>query len=244
MKNRIMAHMVAFYPSREKSLETARALIDGGCTYLEVQFPFSDPTADGPYIQEACKQALEKGFKISGGFELIGDIRTFSNIPIFIMCYANTIFYYGIEQFLECCVSGQVQGLIVPDLPVDYDEGLFEKSECRGLEPVPVIAQSTKPDRLDMILKGRSEFVYAAIRKGITGSFTDIGEENIQFLTKVDSFGKKILAGFGISEKHQIEAISSWIHAAVVGTAFIKEIIHSGKASIYNVIKKKIQSLI
>lgn len=244
MPNRIMAHMVAFYPNREESLEIAKALIDGGCTYLEIQFPFSDPTADGPYIQEACEQALEKGFKVLGGFELISDIRGFSTIPIFIMSYANTVFYQGIEKFLKCCVSVNVQGLIVPDLPIDYDEGLFSKSERMGIEPVPVIALSTKQERLNRILKGRSDLVYAAIRKGITGSFTDIGEDNILFLTKVSSFGKKILAGFGISERYQIETISSWIHAAVVGTAFIKEIMNNRKASTYSVIKKKIQSLI
>jgi tryptophan synthase alpha chain len=243
MRNRVMAHMVAFFPGREESLETAKALIDGGCAYLEIQFPFSDPTADGPYIQDACKQALQKGFKIQGGFELINEIRTFSAIPVFVMCYANTIFFHGIDRFLDSCLSAGVQGLIVPDLPVDYDEGLFSKSERVGIESVPVIAQSTGPDRLNRILKAKSEHVYAAIRKGITGSFTDIGEENILFLTKVSSYGKKILAGFGISERHQIEAISKWIHAAVVGTAFIKEIMNGGKEGIYGIVKKKIQSL-
>jgi tryptophan synthase alpha chain len=244
MRNRIMAHMVAFYPGREESLETAKALIDGGCTYLEVQFPFSDSTADGPFIQEACKKALQGGFKVSGGFELIGDIRAFSTIPIFIMCYANTIFFHGIERFLELCVSVRAQGLIVPDLPIDYDEGLFSKSESMGIEAVPVIAQSTRPERLGRVLGGSSGHVYAAIRKGITGSFTDIREENILFLTKVNAFGKKILAGFGISERHQIEAISSWIYAAVVGTAFIREIMNCKNESIYTAVKKKIQSLI
>ena len=73
---------------------------------------------------------------------------------------------------------------------------------------------------------------------------SDIGKENVLFLTKISSFGKKILAGFGISEKYQIEAISEWIHAAIVGTAFIKEIMNSSKDSTYNVIKKKIQSLV
>ena len=94
-------------------------LIDGGSTYLEVQFPFSDPTADGTVIQTACSRALEQGFKTEGGFELIARIREHSDTPVFLMCYANTIFFHGMEAFLDRCHSCDVRGIIVPDLPLD-----------------------------------------------------------------------------------------------------------------------------
>ncbi len=243
MSNKIMAHMVAFYPNREASLEIARALIDGGCVYLEIQFPFSDPTADGFYIQRACAKALEEGFKVPLGFEVIAKIREFSDIPIFIMGYANTLFFHGVEKFLDQCKLTGVQGVIVPDLPLDYDEGLFCLGDKTGMKVIPVIAPSTEENRLKLILSGQSEFVYTALRKGFTGSFTEIGAENIMFLKNVGTFGKKILAGFGISERHQIEAISRYVHACVVGSAFIKEIMNNRKENLYDVILRKMKAL-
>ena len=82
----MMTHMVAYYPDRDGSQEVAAALIDGGSAYLEIQFPFSDPTADGPVIQTACTWALEQGFSVENGFKLISRIRERSDIPIFLMC--------------------------------------------------------------------------------------------------------------------------------------------------------------
>jgi tryptophan synthase alpha chain len=224
MPHRIMAHMVAFFPDREGSLETARALVDGGASCLEVQFPFSDPTADGPLIQEACRRALEQGFKVKLGFELIGAVREVSDIPIYIMGYANTVFFYGVESFLATAARSGAQGVIIPDLPTDYDEGLFEFSKRAGIRAVPVIAPSTSARRLKAILSHGAGFVYAALRTGITGAYTEIGDQNTAFLERVGKHGTKILAGFGISERGQVEALSPYVHACVVGSAFIKVI--------------------
>lgn len=244
MPDRIMAHMVAFYPDRENSIEVARALIDGGCNYLEVQFPFSDPTADGVYIQKACMRALEKGFKVYLGFSLISSIRKCSSIPIFIMGYANTVFFHGVEKFLKKCVFSGVQGLIIPDLPPGYDEDIFALGKKAGLKIIPVIAPSIKDDRLDEVMSRDPEYVYAVLRKGITGAYTKIGEDNISFLKKVGVYGIKILAGFGITEKKQVRSLSPHVHASVVGTAFIKEIMNNYRSNPYKVITGKMRGLL
>jgi tryptophan synthase alpha chain len=224
MRHLIMAHMVAFYPDRVASLETARALSDGGARYLEVQFPFSDPTADGPLIQEACGRALEQGFKVKLGFELIRAIGEVCDIPIFIMGYANTVFFHGVESFLATAARSGARGVIIPDLPPDYDEGLFEASERAGIQAVPVIAPSISAQRLKAVLSRGAGFVYAALRTGITGAYTEIGDRNTAFLERVGEHGRKILAGFGISERRQVEALAPCVHACVVGSAFIKVI--------------------
>lgn len=239
-----MAHMVAFYPDRESSVEVARALFEVGCSYLEVQFPFSDPTADGAYIQKACTMALEKGFKVHLGFSLISRIRKFSDTPIFIMGYANTVFFHGVEKFLKKCISSGVQGLIIPDLPPGYDEGIFTLGEKAGLKIIPVIAPSIKSERLDEVMSRGPEYVYAVLRKGITGAYTEIGESNISFLKKVGAYGVKILAGFGISDKKQIRSLSSYVHASVVGTAFIKEIMLHNPGDSYKVTAGKMRDLL
>ena len=101
MAERIMAHLVAGFPDREGSLAIARTLIDGGCDYLEVQFPFSDPTADGPWIQRACDLALRAGFRLEEGFRLAGEIARLSPVPVFLMSYANPLVVRGVEAFVD-----------------------------------------------------------------------------------------------------------------------------------------------
>ncbi len=244
MKAKIMSHMVSFYPDRELSIDVARALIDGGSSYLEIQFPFSDPAADGKYIQEACSTALRKGFKVRFGFELVRKLKPLTDIPVFIMGYANTGLFHGVKKFLEECVKAGVHGLIIPDLPPGYDENLFTLGNDAGIHIVPVIAPWVADSRLDMILSVRPEYVYAVLRKGITGDYTVIGEDNLGFLKKIGQYNVKILAGFGISTKYQVAALSPYVHASIVGTAFIREIKENSSKSPYDAVAKKIKDLL
>ncbi len=244
MKAKIMSHMVSFYPDRELSIDVARALIDGGSSYLEIQFPFSDPAADGKYIQEACSTALRKGFKVRFGFELVRKLKSLTDIPVFIMGYANTVLFHGVKKFLEECVKAGVHGLIIPDLPPGYDENLFTLGNEAGIHIVPVIAPWVADSRLDMILSVRPEYVYAVLRKGITGDYTVIGEDNLGFLKKIGQYNVKILAGFGISTKYQVAALSPYVHASIVGTAFIREIKENSSKSPYDAVAKKIKDLL
>ena len=243
MPHRIMAHMVAFFPDREGSLETARALVDGGASCLEVQFPFSDPTADGPAIQEACRTALASGFKSRSGFSLVGEIRRMTAVPVFVMGYANTVFFHGVGRFVGALKESGADGIIVPDLPPDYDEGLFDAGSEAGIEVVPVIAPAIGEERLEMILSGVSKYLYAALRRGITGAYTEIGDGNIAFLQRAGRTGKLLLGGFGISERRQVEALAPHVHAAVVGSAFIRAVLERGRSSVYEAVAAKMRSL-
>jgi tryptophan synthase alpha chain len=254
MPNAVMAHMVAFYPDADGSFAAARALSDGGARYIEVQFPFSDPTADGPLIQEACRRALERGFKVWGGFELVSRIAKTCGAPLFVMAYANTVFFHGVERFVEAAARCGARGLIVPDLPHDYDEGLYEAAARGGIEAIPVVAPSTSDERLEAVLSCRSSFVYAALRTGITGAYTEIWSRNTAFLERVARHGKKILAGFGVSERRQVEALAPRVHACVVGSAFVKAIAQAAAQSaddrgdekelIYRAVRGKMESLV
>jgi tryptophan synthase alpha chain len=239
--------MVAYYPDRDGSLEVAAALIDGGSAYLEIQFPFSDPTADGPVIQTACTRALEQGFTVESGFELVSSIRKRSDIPIFLMCYANTVFFHNVESFLDRCARSGAQGIIVPDLPHDYDENLYSLAGQRELWAVPVVAPSAKDERLRSILHLKPFYLYAALRTGITGQETEIGEDNISFLRKIlESSGDeniRILAGFGVSKSEQIASLAPHVHATIVGSALIRTIMEDKEKAIYKTIKKKIDEL-
>ena len=135
----LMTHMIAGYPDGNADIDVARGLIDGGSSYLEVQFPFSDPSADGIPIQTACMKALDAGFRVETGFELIRRIKAMSTIPVFIMSYGGVVFARGVEKFVDDTAACGADGLIIPDLMPGYDEGLYDVGRKRGIDIVPVI---------------------------------------------------------------------------------------------------------
>ncbi|HDL08345.1 MAG TPA: tryptophan synthase subunit alpha [Desulfobacteraceae bacterium] len=222
---RIMTHMVAYYPDREESKKIAESLLENGAHILEVQFPFSDPTADGKYIEMACTAAIKEGFTIKKGFEIIKEISKSYRNDIFIMSYANLAFFHGIDRWVKDAKESGVTGLIIPDLPFDYDEGLYEMGKSVGINIIPVITPDISNKRLEIIMEIAPRYIYTTLRRGITGSITDIDIETIKFLEKLNSNSKtRILAGFGIYSRSQIETVSDLVYAVVVGSAFIKAI--------------------
>ena len=223
---RIMAHMVAFSPDREGSLEVARGLAESGSAYLEVQFPFSDPTADGPDIQRACGKALEAGFTMSDGFRLVAEICAFARQPLFIMSYANLVFTRGVEKFLASCKEAGARGVIVPDLPPDYDEGLFTTASGFGLVAMPVMSPSMKEKRLARVASLAPACIYATLRTGTTGPSTTLNAEGRVFLARCASLspGVRVFGGFGISTREQVRAFEPLVHAVVVGSALVREV--------------------
>ena len=225
---RIMAHLVAFNPDRQASRDVARGLVEGGCAYLEVQFPFSDPTADGPDIQRACGAALEAGFTVSDGFLLVGEIARSTSVPVFIMSYANPVFTRGVKKFVSECRACGARGLIVPDLPLGYDEGLFGFAAEAGISAVPVVSPSISQERLELIARQNPAWLYATLRIGTTGSRDGAGDAGLSFLSRIAALNgsgrMKVLGGFGVSTAEQVRQVRSLVHAVVVGSALVREI--------------------
>ena len=126
-----------FYPDRETSRGVARGLLDGGCAYLEIQFPFSDPTADGPDIQAACTAALAAGFTIAEGFRLVSEIHRDAGVPIFLMSYANLLFTHGMEKFLRKCRESGAAGVIFPIFPRTTTKASSKKQNDSAWPPSP-----------------------------------------------------------------------------------------------------------
>ena len=220
---RIMAHLVASFPDWEASLEVGKGLVDGGAAFLEVQFPFSDPTADGPHIQVACDMALQAGFTGERGFALVAALRAYTDVPIAVMSYANPIFQNGVAGFVQRCRDAGAGAIIAPDLPPDYDEGLYAAGAAAGVAVIPVVVPTTLPERLRMIVRrAQTEWVYVALRTGITGSYTEIGGDNLAFLSAIRELGGQPLAGFGIRDRAQVSALSPHVAYVVVGTWFVQ----------------------
>ena len=225
-KNTIMTHLVAGYPTMEFSKKIALAMAGGGAAYLEIQFPFSDPIADGPLIQAACTESIAHGFTVNSGFKMIKGITAGAGIPVFLMTYANLAVAAEVREFVRKAKDSGVSGLIIPDLPFDYDEDLY--AICREMDiiSVPVVVQGISVDRLEKILNLKPEYVYAAVRKGITGKKSVINSSTISFLESISKSGIKVLAGFGIREREQVVLLAPHVHCTVVGSALVQRINH------------------
>ena len=158
----LMAHMIPYFPDRERSLAVARGLIDGGTAYLEIQFPFSDPTADGPVIQAACQRALDEGFTVDDGFRFVSEVAEIANhaarsVPIFIMSYASLVVARGVRRFLSDGKDAGAIGFILPDLPYDYDEGVYDAAREIGTSVMPVFVTTADRRRVSLIVEAKRD---------------------------------------------------------------------------------------
>ncbi|TVQ36204.1 MAG: tryptophan synthase subunit alpha [Spirochaetaceae bacterium] len=217
-----MAHMIPWFPDRERSFTIARALLDAGVGYLEVQFPYSDPTADGPAIQKACADALDAGFRVADGFEYLERLRAHRDVPIFLMSYAGLVYRRGVAEFVRRAADHGVTGLIVPDLPPGSDEGLYEAAQRYAISAVPVLVVTARQARIDAVAAVRPAYIYAALRSGITGRRTVIDSDSLAFLDRLRPIGAELMAGFGVQSAEQVQALAGHVETVVVGSAFVR----------------------
>jgi len=245
-KIKLMSHLIAGYPTEEIALMAAKALIDGGADILEIQLPFSDPSADGPAIQSACTKVLMNGYKTSDGLAFISKLhKTYPQITIYLMSYSSLIYTPGIENFCKKAAEAGVNGMIIPDLPFDYDEGLTSACKRNGMINIPVAAPGMSKERLSKLANSGFPYIYAALRTGITGSDTVLDENTLAFLKEVAAGGSKIYGGFGISNGNQSKYLSDYVEAIVAGSVFVRLITENqnDKIQLYNIVKAKAQEL-
>ena len=245
-KINLMSHLVAGYPSDEKAFIAAKALVDGGADILEIQLPFSDPSADGPAIQSACTQVLKRGYKTKDGFLFISKLhQTFPNVKIYLMSYASLVYTPGISNYCKKASQAGVSGMIIPDLPFDFDEGLTKACKENNMTNIPVAAPSMSEERLNKMANSGFPYIYAALRTGITGTDTVIEKSTLEFLQKVSAGGSKIYGGFGISNGEQSKTLCNYVDGVVAGSVFVRLITENQNddSKLYQKIKEKAQEL-
>jgi tryptophan synthase alpha chain len=220
----IMAHLICHYPDAERFWEVAKGIIDGGAAALELQFPFSDPTADGPAIQSACSEALSVGFTLQAGFDYLRRLADMTDKPIFVMTYANIPIVRGIDRFVAEAAEAGATGLIVPDLPPGDDEGLIAAGDRHKVAIVPVVVPNLSERRRELIAGLRPDYLYVALRRGTTGKQTEIGPEQIDFLDWAGKQAGEVMGGFGIRHPEQISALKPHVDYAVVGSAIVNTV--------------------
>ena len=233
-KIKLMSHLVAGYPTDEISFQAASAMVKGGADILEIQLAFSDPSADGPAIQEACTEVLSRHYRVSDGLAFIAKIhKAFPQTTIYLMSYASLVYTPGVENFCKRASEARVRGMIIPDLPFDHDEGLTAACKKYGMENIPVASPSVDEARLAQMALAGFPHIYASLRVGITGTTTVIADETLQFISKVREGGSAVYGGFGISTGEQSKAIANSVEAVIAGSVFvrlIKKYAHDEKA--------------
>ena len=245
-KIKLMSHLVAGYPTDQLSFTAARALVDGGADILEIQLPFSDPSADGPAIQGACTKVLQRGFKTADGLNFIARLhKEFPQVKIYLMSYGSLVYTPGVENFCKRAAAAGVTGMIIPDLPFDYDEGLTAACRANGMENIPVAAPSMSPERLSKLANTGFPYIYAALRTGITGTDTAIDKNTLVFLKAVGEGGSKIYGGFGISNGQQSHALADYVEAIVAASVFVRLITENqnDEEALYKAVRAKAEEL-
>lgn len=219
----------AGHPSKQDTLPLLKTLEDEQVDLVELGIPFSDPLADGPTIQESSKIALSQGVDLDWIFQQVKayrDQKSASSMPILLMGYLNTILRYGFSEFCEACEKNGIDGLIIPDLPLEvYQEECMELFEKHGLSMIFLITPKTSEKRIWQIDQLSSGFIYAVSSASTTGSDKGFGEASA-YLERLEGMGLKspVLVGFNISSKADVDRAHEWVNGAIIGSAFIKAI--------------------
>ncbi len=225
--NILSIYFTAGYPQLDDTLTVASQLQAQGVDMLEIGIPFSDPLADGPIIQQSSEKALVNGMSISVLFEQLKEFRKEIHVPVVLMGYFNPILQYGVEKFLSKVNEIGVDGLIIPDLPLnEYEKSyksLFDKYQ---LKHVLLITPQTSEERIRKIDSLSGGFIYVVSSTSITGQGLQRNEKRKNYLEKVQAFRLKnpLVVGFGISSADDFQLVNRHANGAIIGSAFIKAI--------------------
>ena len=234
-KKILSIYFSAGYPNLNDTVQIIQDLEKNGVDMIEIGLPFSDPLADGPTIQASSTQALHNGMTTQVLFDQLKDIRKTVNIPLVIMGYFNPMLQYGVEKFCATCAEIGIDGLIIPDLPVDVyaDEykAIFEKY---GLKNIFSITPQTSDERIHFIDSVSDGFIYMVSSASVTGSCAGFGNTQEAYFQRIAQMNLKNpqVIGFGINNSETFQQATQFAKGAIIGSAFITYLKENGTANI------------
>ncbi len=209
-------------PDLETTAAIVRAMARAGADLIELGIPFSDPTAEGPVIQEANVRALRAGTTTDKIFDLVRELRQDVSIPMVFMTYANVVFSYGSEKFISTCADIGIDGLILPDIPYEEKDEFAPLCEKYGVDLISMVAP-TSQSRIAMVAREARGFLYVVSSLGVTGVRSEITTD-IGAMVKLirQSTSIPCAVGFGISTPEQAKKMAGLSDGAIVGSAIVK----------------------
>ena len=239
-KKVLSLYFTAGHPNPEDTVSIITELEKSGVDMIEIGLPFSDPLADGPVIQESSQVALKSGMTTEKLFQQLKDIRRNVSIPLLIMGYFNPILQYGVEAFCKKCREAGIDGLIIPDLPVDeYLNHYREIFRENGLLPIFLITPQTSEERIRLIDSVSEGFIYLVSSAGVTGGTAGFGEEQKNYFKRISDMELKspLIVGFGIKDSETFQTATQHTRGAIIGSAFIRHLQKEGVAGISGFVK-------
>ncbi|VXB88678.1 Tryptophan synthase alpha chain [Flavobacterium sp. 9AF] len=223
-KKLLSIYFTAGYPTINDTVSIIHELEKNGVDMIEIGLPFSDPLADGPTIQESSTQAIENGMTTTLLFEQLKDIRKTVTIPLIIMGYFNPMMQYGMEKFCQKCHEIGIDGLIIPDLPLQvYEKEYKSLFERLNLKNIFLITPQTSKERIAQIDAISSSFIYLVSSASVTGNQSGFGEEQQNYFEKIAKLNLKNpqIVGFGIKDYTTFSQATTHQKGAIIGSAFI-----------------------
>ncbi len=216
-------------PDPETTKACVREMVKNGADLIELGIPFSDPTAEGPVIQEANLRALTGGITTDRIFDLVRELRQDVSAAFAFMTYANVVFSYGAERFLSACEAVGIDGLILPDLPYEEKGEFLDVCRAHGVALISLIAP-TSAGRAAMIAKDAEGFLYLVSSLGVTGTRSRIDTDLAPIIRTIRENARVPFAiGFGISNPEQAKAMAEKADGVIVGSAIVRLIAQYGK---------------
>ena len=240
-KKLLSIYFTAGYPHLNDTVNIIKDLEQAGVDFIEIGLPFSDPLADGPTIQESSTQALKNGMTTEVLFEQLKEIRKSVSIPLIVMGYFNPMLQYGIEKFCQKCSEMGIDGLIIPDLPVDvYHKQYQAIFEAHGLTNIFLITPLTSEERIRYIDSISNGFIYMVSSASTTGSQSGFGEEQQAYFKRIAdmNLNNPQIIGFGINNKETFQTATQFAKGAIIGSAFIKHVTEKGTQNISEFVNK------
>ncbi|MFO7951904.1 MAG: tryptophan synthase subunit alpha [Bacillota bacterium] len=225
----VIPYLTVGYPSLEITEELVMALAESGATMVELGVPFSDPVADGPVIQAASMRSLQNKTTLADVLSLAKRLREKLTIPLLIMTYYNPVYAYGIERFIKEIKNSGIDGVIVPDLPLEESGPLAGSLKKENVQFIYMLSPTSTGQRIITTVQKASGFIYCVSTAGVTGARDTIPEEGLNLLARIRKLSKLPLAlGFGISTPQQVTALGEDADAVIIGSAIIKLIEEGG----------------
>jgi tryptophan synthase alpha chain len=230
--------ITAGYPNLN---DTPRIVLDaenGGADMIEIGMPFSDPLADGPVIQRSSALALRNGVTLAHIFRQVGEIRKRSDIPIVLMGYLNPILSYGDGPFFAHAAESGVDGLILPELPLEETTRFASLFRRHELAQILLVTPTTSPSRRRLIDEASTGFLYCVSATGVTGKRSH--DPDLAYVARVKRAAKKnpVLVGFGVRRQEDVRRFSSVSDGVIVGSACIEYLEMNGKRNFVGWVRK------
>ena len=220
----LSVYFTAGYPALNDTVTVIKALEKDGVELIEIGVPFSDPMADGPVIQASGAKALQNGMSVKTLFTQLAAIRSSVSIPLVMMGYLNPVMQFGFDRYCEEAVRCGIDGLIIPDLPfAEYMESYKPIADRYGLHMIMLITPETSEERIRLIDRHTSGFIYMVSSASVTGAKSAFSDVNIDYFRRVNAMQLKNprLIGFGISNRETFDAACREASGAIIGSKFI-----------------------